>query len=599
VIGDFALRLPAALAFGIAMLGTAAANAEGCPGNPGAMGTSRVLKIDPHDYQRIGTVQYRDSLPLEEKEVVLTFDDGPLPPYTNRVLEALKYECVKANYFVVGRMARGYPDLLRRIAAEGHVIGTHSENHPLAFEKMPIAAARQEIDKGFASAATALGGQGTVAPFFRFPGLLRADPVEGYLRSRNMVTWSADVVADDWKHITAAEVVKRSLARLDARGKGILLLHDIQPATALAIPHLLRELKRRGYKIVQVVPETAAAMVAAADRRAPAREAQTAPEVTEVRPHPASPPQPQPQPRQTVSTWPTPFPARSAPPAPPPQPSIAPAQATASHARPVAAAPVRNEPELSAAAPAPNQPPPALEQIVGQIAGAQAAARAANVPADPDSLPTGRAMPVSVVKAARLAPVVTSAPDSRALEVARPLTPGFKPSHSASLPMKIYDMPVEPVAVAPAPPAAPATEPANTPTAPAAPEQAAKPGPDGRGGQAETAKSGPAKAETAKQETEAAKPEPPHKPSEQEKAWQKRTQPEPPRQAHDQPAEAAADNEPRAQGDPAADRPDQPEEEAPPGRMIDVWSNRASLKPAAAPAGSWPVTAWGLRPRPR
>ena len=479
------------------------------------MGTSRVLKIDPRDYPRIGTVQYQDTLPLNEKEVVLTFDDGPLPPYTNRVLEALKHECVRANYFVVGRMARGYPDLLRQIVADGHVIGTHSENHPLAFEKMPLPAARQEIDKGFASTTSALGGAGTVAPFFRFPGLLRGEPVEGYLQSRSMVTWSADVVADDWKHITASEVVSRSLARLDAKGKGILLLHDIQPATALALPHLLRELKRRGYKIVQVVPETAAAMVAAGTR--PAGEAR-------------------PQPQRETSTWPTPYPARSAtaqtPSAAPVQPAPA-MPAAAAQTRPAAGAPRQNEPAI-AAPPTPGQASPALEDIVTQIAGAQAAARAATGPADPADLPSGRALPVPIMEAARLAPGASLQKGRTTPVLARPLTPGFKPSHSASLPAKIQGMPVEPEV--PEPPAPPAIE-----------------------------KSDPAQAD-------------------------------PNRRAQDQPAAVPADrDEPRAQGDPAAEQPGQPAEETPQQRIIDVWSGRASLTPPVAPKGPWPVTAWSLR----
>ena len=139
------MRLPAAIGLGFGLFGAiAGANASGCPGNPGAMGTSRVLKIDPREYPLIGTVQYQETLPLNDKEVVLTFDDGPMPPYTNRVLKTLAHECVKANYFVVGRMARGYPELLRRIHAEGHVIGTHSENHPLAFEKMPLGPCRRK-----------------------------------------------------------------------------------------------------------------------------------------------------------------------------------------------------------------------------------------------------------------------------------------------------------------------------------------------------------------------------------------------------------------------------------------------------------------------
>ena len=98
----------------VLMLGAMAAakaRAADCPGNPNALGTSRVMTIDPREFPRIGTVQYTHSLPLEDKEVVLTFDDGPLPPYTNRVLDVLAEHCVKANYFLVGRMARGYPDL--------------------------------------------------------------------------------------------------------------------------------------------------------------------------------------------------------------------------------------------------------------------------------------------------------------------------------------------------------------------------------------------------------------------------------------------------------------------------------------------------------
>jgi len=228
-----------------------------CPGNPGALGTSRVLTIDPAEYARLGSIQYRDhALPLADKEVVLTFDDGPLPPYTARILEILASECVKANYFVVGRMARGYPDLMRRIHADGHVIGTHSENHPLTFDRMKPADYRSEIEQGIASIEAVLGSADAVAPFFRIPGLKRADGVENYLHSRGLVTWSADLTGDDWRHINASEVVRRVMNRLDDKGKGIILLHDIQPATALALPALLRQLKARGYRIVLVAPAT-------------------------------------------------------------------------------------------------------------------------------------------------------------------------------------------------------------------------------------------------------------------------------------------------------------------------------------------------------
>jgi peptidoglycan/xylan/chitin deacetylase (PgdA/CDA1 family) len=250
-------------------MAAAKARADDCPGNPNALGTSRVLTVDPREFPRIGTVQYSHSLPLKDKEVVLTFDDGPMPPYTNRVLDVLAEHCVKANYFLVGRMARGYPDLTRRILADGHTIGTHSENHLLGFDRAPMDTVKSEIEQGIASVGTVLG-KGTAAnAFFRIPGFLRRQEVETYLHSRRLMTWSADVVADDWKHINASEVVRRSIARLDEKGKGILLLHDIQPATALALPELLRQLKAKGYRIVLVVPGKDEMSVPIAARPAP------------------------------------------------------------------------------------------------------------------------------------------------------------------------------------------------------------------------------------------------------------------------------------------------------------------------------------------
>jgi peptidoglycan/xylan/chitin deacetylase (PgdA/CDA1 family) len=250
-------------------LATAKALAADCSNNPNALGTSRVLTVDPREFPRIGTVQYSRSLPLEDKEIVLTFDDGPLPPYTNRVLDVLAEHCVKANYFLVGRMARGYPDLTRRILSEGHTIGTHSENHLLGFDRAPLNVVKNEIEQGIASVTGVVGKNTAATSFFRIPGFLRRHEVEAYLQSRQLTTWSADLVADDWRHISASEVVRRTIARLDEKGKGILLLHDIQPATALALPELLRELKTKGYRIVQVVPGKADTSVPVAAKPTP------------------------------------------------------------------------------------------------------------------------------------------------------------------------------------------------------------------------------------------------------------------------------------------------------------------------------------------
>jgi peptidoglycan/xylan/chitin deacetylase (PgdA/CDA1 family) len=227
-----------------------------CPGNPDALGTSRTLVVDPREHPRIGSMQYPETLPLRDHEVVLTFDDGPLPPHTLQVLDILARECVKATFFTIGRMAHDYPQDLRRVLAAGHSIGTHSQNHPLSMNRMPIERARQEIDEGIASATAALGDPAAVAPFMRIPGLLRAKDVENYLASKGIQVWSADFPADDWRHISADRVYQLAISRIEAKGKGILLLHDIQARTVAALPRILRTLKERGYHIVHVVPAT-------------------------------------------------------------------------------------------------------------------------------------------------------------------------------------------------------------------------------------------------------------------------------------------------------------------------------------------------------
>jgi peptidoglycan/xylan/chitin deacetylase (PgdA/CDA1 family) len=238
------------------LFGSIAASAtELCPGNPDALGTSRVLTIEPADFARIGSMQYPKTLPLEDHEVVITFDDGPIPPYTNAVLDTLASDCVKATYFLVGEMARAYPSIVRRIYNAGHTIGTHSQNHPYRFQRLSLEKAESQVDSGIASVDAALGDPKALSPFFRIPGLGRTDALEGYLASKSLTTWSADVVADDWKHISASEIVRRAMRRLEEKGRGILLLHDIHPATALAMPVLLKELKARGYHVVQVVAE--------------------------------------------------------------------------------------------------------------------------------------------------------------------------------------------------------------------------------------------------------------------------------------------------------------------------------------------------------
>ena len=246
-------RITVVVAFAL-ICGTATAETS-CPGNPHALGVSRELVVSPSEHFLLGRMQYRRTLPLQDREVVLTFDDGPLPPYSDRVLDILAKQCVKATFFLVGRMARANPEAVRRIYNAGHTIGTHSQSHPLRFDHITSARVEHEIDEGIASVAAALGDANALAPYFRIPGPGRTRAVEARLRSRGLVVWSSDTLADDWTPISSQEVLRRALSRLQYKRKGVLLLHDIQPRMVLMLPMLLTELKRRGFKIVHVAPE--------------------------------------------------------------------------------------------------------------------------------------------------------------------------------------------------------------------------------------------------------------------------------------------------------------------------------------------------------
>jgi peptidoglycan-N-acetylglucosamine deacetylase len=245
--------IAAAFLFALIATHTEAMAAE-CKGKPNALGTGRVIAVDPTEHGRIGTMQYPETLPLQDHEVVLTFDDGPLPPRTNKVLDILAADCVKATFFLVGKMATAFPSLVRRTYDDGHTIATHSQTHSPKIWKWPIASQEADINEGIASVGKVLGDPRAVAPFFRFPGLGKSAEIETHLAAQGIMVWSADFPADDWLRIGAKQVTARALQRLEKKGKGVLLLHDIHQVTVLALPELLKELKKRNYSVVHVVP---------------------------------------------------------------------------------------------------------------------------------------------------------------------------------------------------------------------------------------------------------------------------------------------------------------------------------------------------------
>jgi len=222
---------------------------SGCPGNPNALGISRVVEIDTTGGPGFGFEHFKDHDFLRANEVVLTFDDGPWPKNTPAVLEALAAHCLKATFFPIGEHAMWHPEILKQVAAAGHTIGTHTWSHP-DLTKKSFAEAKDEIEKGVSAVHLAVGGP--TAPFFRFPDLRHPPQMVTYLGGRNIAIFSTDIDSFDFKLHKPEQVINSVMAKLAAHGKGIILMHDFQRATSEALPELLNQLKAKGYRVVHM-----------------------------------------------------------------------------------------------------------------------------------------------------------------------------------------------------------------------------------------------------------------------------------------------------------------------------------------------------------
>jgi peptidoglycan/xylan/chitin deacetylase (PgdA/CDA1 family) len=250
------MNLPGAILVA-AMAWTAAAQAADCP-RQGTLGTSRVLGVDAATTPQVGLKSFPQTLPLGDHEVVLTFDDGPWPPTTTRVLAALAQECVRATFFLIGKPASAHPELVRRIAAEGHTIGHHTWSHRNLRQIKP-GEATAEIDRGIAADELALHAIATTTPstpFFRFPGFQSTQAELDLLQSRGIVVFGADFWASDWNPMTPKQELKLIVDRLRVAGRGIILFHDPKAQTAAMLPAFLRYLRDNHYRVVHVVPAT-------------------------------------------------------------------------------------------------------------------------------------------------------------------------------------------------------------------------------------------------------------------------------------------------------------------------------------------------------
>ena len=230
--------------------GTNAANPKLTCKNPHSLGVSRVVEIDTTGGPGFGFEHFKQHDFLRDKEVVLTFDDGPWPT-TAAVIKALADECVLATFFAIGKHATYYPEILRKVAEAGHSVGTHTWSHQ-NLAKKSAEEARAEIEKAISAVQWALGDSAQQAAFFRFPALSHPGEMVTYLGGRNIAVFSTDMDSLDFKVRKPEQIIKSVMTRLQKQGKGIVLMHDFQTGTSQALPQLLAELKAGGYKIVHL-----------------------------------------------------------------------------------------------------------------------------------------------------------------------------------------------------------------------------------------------------------------------------------------------------------------------------------------------------------
>ena len=249
IIAFVAAATPAATQTAGARASAAATDPVGC--GPKAIGVARTIEINANKGPRFGHQQYKDNDFLADGEVVLTFDDGPSSVYTPRVLQALEAHCTKATFFMVGSRAMAEQRLVKEVARRGHTIGTHTWSHA-NLRAIGAVRAKDEIELGISGVQRALGQP--IAPFFRFPYLADSTAMKAHLNARNIAAFSIDADAYDYKTLNPAEVHRAIINQLTAQRKGIVLFHDIQPATAGALMGLLTDLKARGFRVVHMVP---------------------------------------------------------------------------------------------------------------------------------------------------------------------------------------------------------------------------------------------------------------------------------------------------------------------------------------------------------
>jgi peptidoglycan/xylan/chitin deacetylase (PgdA/CDA1 family) len=140
------------------------------------------------------------------------------------------------------------------VIAAGHTVGTHTWSH-VDLSNKSLEDAKAEIEKGISAVSISMGNK-PVAPFFRFPALRHPPELVKYMAKRNIGIFSTDMDSFDFKMRKPEQVVASVMKKLEKRGKGIILMHDFQQATARGAEDLLNKLKAGGYKVVQITGKT-------------------------------------------------------------------------------------------------------------------------------------------------------------------------------------------------------------------------------------------------------------------------------------------------------------------------------------------------------
>jgi peptidoglycan/xylan/chitin deacetylase (PgdA/CDA1 family) len=192
---------------------------------------------------------------LRPGEVVLTFDDGPRPGRTGTILATLNDFGVKATFLMLGSAAQANPTLAQQVAASGHTVGSHTFSH-VDLGNLSRQDALDEIAKGERAVRLALAGGGqALSPFFRFPYLSQTGFLRTNLMQGSMVVLDVDIDSKDYYKDSPEVIAARTMDKLEARGSGIILFHDIHQRTVETLPVFLAQLEERGYSVVRLVPK--------------------------------------------------------------------------------------------------------------------------------------------------------------------------------------------------------------------------------------------------------------------------------------------------------------------------------------------------------